>query len=200
MASDRPSSDIVFSVKPNAQTATNEASTETGSARPVITVERHELRNRNTTSTVSAAPSISASSTLAHRVLDARRRRRARRAASTPGRQRLLDLVDACADLARPPPWCCSRVGLHDVDADGFLVVVQRRRCAALRWRRARRRRRRAGPRGRCDCATTSCAKSAGASRRPLQPDGPLVELPFEPADRRGQVLRLQRLHDLRRR
>ena len=33
------------------------ASTETGSARPVITVERHELRNRNTTSTVSNAPS-----------------------------------------------------------------------------------------------------------------------------------------------
>ena len=34
MASDRPSSDIVFSVKPNAQTATNDASTETGSAKP----------------------------------------------------------------------------------------------------------------------------------------------------------------------
>ena len=38
----------------------NDASTDTGSARPVMTVERHELRNRNTTSTVSTAPSISA--------------------------------------------------------------------------------------------------------------------------------------------
>ena len=37
---------------------------DTGSARPVITVERQELRKRNTTSTVSSAPSISASSTL----------------------------------------------------------------------------------------------------------------------------------------
>ena len=64
IASDRPSSDMVLSVKPNAQTAMNAASTEIGSARPVITVERHELRKRNTTSTVSSAPSINASSTL----------------------------------------------------------------------------------------------------------------------------------------
>jgi hypothetical protein len=59
MASDSPSSDMVFSVKPYAHTATKLASTDTGSARPVMTVERHELRNRNTTSTVSRAPSIS---------------------------------------------------------------------------------------------------------------------------------------------
>ena len=65
MASDRPSSDIVSSVKPKAHTATNEAITETGSARPVMTVERHEFRNRNTTSTVSAAPSSSAHCTSA---------------------------------------------------------------------------------------------------------------------------------------
>ena len=64
MASDRPSSDIVFSVKPKAHTATNDASTDTGSARPVMTVERHEFRNRKTTATVSAAPSMSASCTL----------------------------------------------------------------------------------------------------------------------------------------
>ena len=63
IASDRPSSDIVFSVKPNAYTAMKLASTDTGSASPVMTVERHEFRNRNTTSTVSSAPSISASST-----------------------------------------------------------------------------------------------------------------------------------------
>ena len=54
IASDRPSSDIVFSVKPNASTATNDAITETGSARPVMTVERQEFRKRNTVSTVSA--------------------------------------------------------------------------------------------------------------------------------------------------
>jgi hypothetical protein len=50
-------------VKPNAHTATNDASTDTGSARPVMIVERHEFRNRKTTSTVSAAPSTSASCT-----------------------------------------------------------------------------------------------------------------------------------------
>ena len=64
IASERPISDIVFRVKPKAHTAMNEASTLTGSARPVITVERQELRKRNTTSTVSSAPSISASCTL----------------------------------------------------------------------------------------------------------------------------------------
>ena len=42
----------------------NAASTDTGSASPVMTVERHELRKRNTTSTVSAAPSTNVSSTL----------------------------------------------------------------------------------------------------------------------------------------
>ena len=64
MASERPSSDMVLRVKPQAQTAMNEESTETGRARPVITVERQELRKRKTTKTVSSAPSISASSTL----------------------------------------------------------------------------------------------------------------------------------------
>jgi hypothetical protein len=47
-------------VKPYAHTATNDASTETGSARPVMTVDRHELRKRKTTTTVSAAPSTRA--------------------------------------------------------------------------------------------------------------------------------------------
>ena len=63
MASDSPSSDIVSSLNPITQTAMKLASTDTGSARPVMTVDRHELRKRNTTSTVSSAPSISASST-----------------------------------------------------------------------------------------------------------------------------------------
>ena len=51
------------SVKPNTHTAMKDASTLTGSASPVITVERQELRNMKTTSTVSSAPSMSASST-----------------------------------------------------------------------------------------------------------------------------------------
>ncbi len=64
IASERPSSDMVLSVKPKAHTAMKEESTETGSARPVITVERQEFRNRKTTRTVRMAPSTSASSTL----------------------------------------------------------------------------------------------------------------------------------------
>ena len=63
IASDRPSSDIVLSVNPNAHTAMNDASTDTGSAKPVMTVDLQEFRNRNTTSTVRKAPSSSASST-----------------------------------------------------------------------------------------------------------------------------------------
>jgi len=61
--SERPRRDIVLSVNPKAQTAMNAASTLTGRARPVMTVDRHELRNRNTTSTVSTAPSMRASCT-----------------------------------------------------------------------------------------------------------------------------------------
>ena len=99
MASDRPSSDIVFSVKPNAHTAMNDASTETGSARPVMTVERQEFRNRKTTSTVSTAPSSSASCDVADRVLDARRRRRARSRSVTPAGSVLLDLLDRSPDV-----------------------------------------------------------------------------------------------------
>src|SRR5205085_750152 len=64
IASERPSRDMVLSVKPNAHTAMNDASTETGSANPVITVDRHEFRNTNTTRIVSSAPMISASMTL----------------------------------------------------------------------------------------------------------------------------------------
>jgi hypothetical protein len=64
MASDRPRSDMVFRVNPNAQTAMKEESTETGRARPVMTVERQELRKRKTTRMVRIAPSTSASWTL----------------------------------------------------------------------------------------------------------------------------------------
>src|SRR5215210_5097307 len=44
IASERPSRDIVLSVNPNAQTMMNDASTDTGSARPVMTVDLHEFR------------------------------------------------------------------------------------------------------------------------------------------------------------
>ncbi len=64
IASESPSSDIVSSLKPSTQTAMNDAITETGRARPVMTVERHELRKRKTTSTVRNAPSTSVSCTL----------------------------------------------------------------------------------------------------------------------------------------
>ncbi len=64
IASESPSSDIVLSVNPQAHTAMNAASVDTGSASPVITVERQLFRKRKTTRTVSNAPSMSASSTL----------------------------------------------------------------------------------------------------------------------------------------
>ena len=98
IASDSPRSDIVLSVKPNAHTATNDASTDTGSASPVMTVERHEFRNRNTTATVSAAPSSSASCTLCDRGLDAHAGV-AHHAQGHAGGQRPLNLVDLSADL-----------------------------------------------------------------------------------------------------
>ena len=76
----------------------NDASTDTGSARPVMTVERHELRNRNTTSTVSSAPSISALCDVgAPSCVDARAGV-ADDAKLDARRQRLLDVVDLGAD------------------------------------------------------------------------------------------------------
>ena len=105
MASERPSSDMVLSVKPNAHTAMKEESTETGSARPVITVERQELRKRKTTNTVRSAPSISASSTL-------RTESRTRSPAVAhhghldPLGKGLLDALDAGQHLRRPRSWC----------------------------------------------------------------------------------------------
>ena len=99
-----------------------------------MTVERHEFRNRKTTSTVSTAPSISASSTLRDRVLDARAgvahdaQRHARPAASS----------------GSPRPLLAHRVGdrggaealrLDDVDADRLARRCRRRPSAALRRR-----------------------------------------------------------------
>ena len=46
-------------------------------------------------------------------------------------------------------------------------------------------------------CATTSCVEVGRLVETALQADGALVERAVQPADRRGEVLRLQRLHDL---
>ena len=46
-----------FIEKPKAYKAMNVANTEMGMVRPVMTVERHDCRNRNTISTVRPAPS-----------------------------------------------------------------------------------------------------------------------------------------------
>ena len=46
IASESPRSDIVLSVKPQAHTAMNAASVDTGSARPVITVERQLIEEQ----------------------------------------------------------------------------------------------------------------------------------------------------------
>ena len=55
---------IMFTVKPNTCMKKKVPMIEIGSVRPVMTVLRHELRNRNTISTVSTAPSISVCRTL----------------------------------------------------------------------------------------------------------------------------------------
>ena len=115
------------------QTAMKEASTETGSARPVMTVERHELRNRNTTSTVSSAPSNSVcwTSRTACVTRDAESRRWS---SSTPfgsvfrappaiAHDRLADFGGAVS------------LGLLDVDADRYLARCTAPSCAALPWR-----------------------------------------------------------------
>ena len=63
MASDRPISVRTLSVKPNIRIAMKAATTEIGSVSPVITVDRHELRNRKTMKTVNRPPSTSVTCT-----------------------------------------------------------------------------------------------------------------------------------------
>ena len=62
-----------------------------------MTVERHELRNRNTTSTVSSAPSTSVVCTLAHRPAHALARRPATTASFAAAGQPLLERARARA-------------------------------------------------------------------------------------------------------
>ena len=56
MASERPIRVSTFSVKPKTRMAMKPAMTEMGSVSPVMTVERHEFRNRKTMKTVSRPP------------------------------------------------------------------------------------------------------------------------------------------------
>ena len=63
IASDSPINVRTLSVNPNMRIAMNAAMTEIGSVRPVMTVDLHELRNRNTMKTVSSPPSTSVTCT-----------------------------------------------------------------------------------------------------------------------------------------
>ena len=111
------------------------------------------------------------------------------------GRQRLPDLVDTLADALADFGGAVA-VGLDDVDADGVAPVEQRRRARLL---------------GAVDgvghvaqpnqlavaLGDDDAREIRGRVEPAEQADGALVERAVEPAHRRGQVLRLQRLHDL---
>ena len=132
-----------------------------------MTVERHELRNRNTTSTVS-------SGALDQRLLDVARPSRATRiagvahdvAASRPSGS-VLWISSTCARIASATCGRAVALRLLDVDADRLLAVEERRRARLLGAVRAVGDVAEADERAACDCATTSCAKSSGVSSRP---------------------------------
>jgi hypothetical protein len=126
IANESPISDIVSRLKPNAQTAMKLARTEIGSATPVMTVERHELRNRKTTSTVRNAPRNSASSTFFTAFVT-----------RTPASFTMSIFVPfgsvalSCARRSRTRVGDIGSAiafGLLDVDADRFLAVIERER------------------------------------------------------------------------
>ncbi len=194
MASDSPSSDIVLRVNPKAQTATKAAITETGRARPVITVERQELRKRNTTSTVSSAPSTSAFSTSS-----------TERSTRSPASRTTLMSTPAGSVGRSSSTFALMRfatsavrvaLGLDDVEADGLLAVEEGERARLL---------------GAVDGAAnvaeadqTPTARGhdqlvevAGVGEPPGEADGPLREGVGQPPHRRRQVLRLHRPHHL---
>ena len=165
-----------------------------------MTVERHEFRKRNTTSTVSSAPSIERLLDVAHRVLDALAGV-AHHSSFVPGGSVFCELVDLRAGSPSLTVRRAVALRLHDVDADRLLAVEERRRArllgavvdvgdlaepdelaVALRRRRAAR-------------SPPAC------SRRPSRRiDAARRACPSTLADRRREVLRPQRLHHLRRR
>jgi len=59
MASERPIRVMTLSVKPSAMMMMNELMTLMGRVRPVMTVERHELRKQKTMKIVSKPPRMS---------------------------------------------------------------------------------------------------------------------------------------------
>ena len=196
IASDRPSSDIVFSVKPNAQHRDErgdhrDRQREAGDHRrsPRVQEQEHDQHGQ-------------------HRALEQRLLRRSRTDASTrmpasrtmrkvtPSRQRPLDLGDLLANHVRDLRGAVA-LRLLDVDADRLFAVEQRRRARLLRailhvgdvaepHDPALR------------CADRSARELGRLLEPAAQPDRALVELAVEPADRRREVLRLERLDDLR--
>ena len=127
MASDRPSSDMVLSVKPKAQTAMNDGEhrdrqREAGDHRRAPRVEEQEDDEHGEQRALDQRLLD-----VAHRVARPARRRRARSRASRP--------AAASAGARRPRALTASRdrrgavaLGLHDVDADRLLAVEQRER------------------------------------------------------------------------
>ncbi len=195
IANDRPSSDIVSSLNPSAHTAMKLASTEIGSATPVITVERHEFRNRNTTSTVSTAPRNNASSTLLT-AWSTRTPESFTRSIFVPFGSVGSICVETIADPSRDVRRAVA-LRLLDVDADRFLAVVQRERARLLR--RVLDRRDLPEPN---ELSVAIGDDEVLELRRILetaaQTNRALVERAVHAAHRRGEVLRLKRLHHLR--
>ena len=165
-----------------------------------MTVERHELRNRNTTSTVSSAPRPAPPPRCARRASTRGRRSPSPRRSSCPSGSVFCDLLDPLAARRRPTVGGAVALGLLDVDADRFRAVEERERARLLGAVAARRPPGRAGSAAPFRSATTSCAKSAGPSSRPRSRIARSSSWPVHAPDRRREVLRLQRLHHLRRR
>ena len=129
-----------------------------------------------------------------HRVLDAHTRVLHDPQGHTRG-ERLLELRDPLADRVAHRRRAEAR-GLEDVDADGHLVVVMRRGARFLG--RVAHVGQVAEPHDTALRLRDGELLEIGRRVEPaLQADGALVQLPFEAADGRRQVLRLQRLHDL---
>ncbi len=175
MASDRPSSDIVLSVKPNAQHRDERGEhrhrqRQAGDDRRAPRVQEQEHHEHGE-----------------HGALDQRRLDVAPPscATRTPA-SRTTRSVDAGGQRAAGSRRPASRIvvgdggravalRLLDVDADGVLAVVERRRARLLGAVRDRRRRRRAGRRGRC-ARRRRAARSPRRLEAAAQADRALVE------------------------
>ena len=137
-----------------------------GNVSPVMTVERHEFRNRKTISTVSAAPSNRVRLTLA---TETRIERELSRLTSTLTPGGISGFAPSRAPCrGRRRPRSCSRPA---TSAPTAARCAGRCRAPGSRPPAARRRRRRparAGPAGRRAAVTTMSRKSSGRFRRAL--------------------------------